>query len=47
MGQVTEKDDVVAGEGNVASGLKISRSGYVPVRRKFVVFCVLSLSKNQ
>jgi hypothetical protein len=47
MGQVTEKDDVIAGEGNVASGLKISRSRYVPVRRNFAVFYVLSVSKNQ
>jgi hypothetical protein len=47
MGQVTERDDVVAGEGNVARGLKISRSRYVPVRRNFAVFYVLSVSKNQ
>jgi hypothetical protein len=46
MGQVTEKDDVVAGEGNVARGLKISRSRYVPVRRNFAVFYVSSVSKN-
>ena len=38
MGQVTEKDDVVAGEGNVASGLKISRSRYVPQFCRFLRF---------
>jgi hypothetical protein len=29
------------------SGVKISRSRYVPVRRNFGVFCVLGVSKNQ
>jgi hypothetical protein len=48
-GQVTrriEKDDVIAGEGNVASGLKISRSRYVPVGHNFAVFYVLSVEKS-